>query len=161
ELETGELESGRDRAADQRPVAEGFCRLPGMRRHHCLRTLAGGEVASENEAFDRAVAACCELELERAAGVIVPDFGGVDAVPVRALATRQQEIDRGRMRAAVRAGVAVRFHEVAALGMRLEAEQADDLGRVARHQNLFFRVLISANTAAAGAPAMPTAFATS
>src|SRR5262245_43297491 len=78
ELKARELESGRDRAADQRPIAEGFRRLPGMRRHHRLRAFAGGEVASENDALGGAVVTCSKLELERTAGVIVPDFGRVD-----------------------------------------------------------------------------------
>ncbi len=70
-----------------------------------------------------------DFELERRAGVIVPDLDGVDAVPVRALAARQQEIDRGRGGAAVdHAGIAEGLAVVAAFGMRLEIERADDVG---------------------------------
>ena len=52
-----------------------------------------------------------------AAGVIVPDLGGIDAVPVRALAARQQEIDRGR------GGAAVGVHA-------LHRERSRDSGRL-------------------------------
>jgi len=42
ELKSGKFESGRHRAAHQRPVAGARRRLPGMRRHHYLRALASG-----------------------------------------------------------------------------------------------------------------------
>ena len=129
ELEALEFETRRDRAAHQRPVAEAFGCLPDMRRHHRLRAFAGREIGAERDALDRTVAARGDLEPQRAAGVVVPDLGGVDPVPVRALAARQQKIDRGRVRRGrSRACVAMRLREVTALGMRLEAQQPDDLG---------------------------------
>src|SRR5712675_37383 len=71
-LEAFELESGRDGAADQRPLTETLRRLPSVRRHHRLRPLAGSEIGSQRQAFDRAVGFERDLKLERGAGVIVP-----------------------------------------------------------------------------------------
>jgi hypothetical protein len=63
-------------------------------------------------------------ELERRAGVIVPAFGRVDLVPMRALAAREQIVDRGRDRARTvhPARVAEGLAIMSALGMRLEIE---------------------------------------
>ena len=70
-----------------------------------------------------------DFELERRAGVIVPDLDRVDAVPVRALAARQQELDRGGGGAAVDvARVAKGLAIVPAFGVRLEIELGDDVG---------------------------------
>jgi hypothetical protein len=69
------------------------------------------------------------LERQRAAGMEVPDLDGIDPMPVRALAAREQEIDRGRKRASVdRAGMAEGFAKMAALRMRLEIEQTNYVG---------------------------------
>ena len=102
QLKSGERKSRRDRAAEQRPVAEALRRLPGARRHDGLRLLAGGEVAAEPDSLDRRRDLAAISSSERRAGVEVPDLGGIDAVPMRALAARQQEIDRGRGGAAAR-----------------------------------------------------------
>ena len=99
QFEFRKVESGRDGAADQRPVAGAFGRLPGMRRHDRLRRFAGSEVGAEPDAALPAVIG--DLQRQRAAGVIMPDLHRIDAMPVRALAARQQEIDRGRSRAPV------------------------------------------------------------
>ena len=115
QLEFRKIESRRDGASDQRPVAGAFGRLPGMRRHDRLRHFAGGEIGSEPEAALAAVIG--DLQGQRAAGVIVPDLDGIDAMPVRALAARQQEIDRGRTRAAV--GVACADRETSRDNVRL------------------------------------------
>ena len=56
-LEARELKSRRDRAADQRPVAERFRRLPVTGRHDALRPLAGREIGAELHAPDRSVLA--------------------------------------------------------------------------------------------------------
>src|SRR5512147_2143465 len=103
---------------------------------------------------------------ERAAGVVVPDLGGIDAMPVRALAARQQEVDRGRRRAAIAAisRIAKRLAKMATLRMRLEIEPRDDLGgtqaRRRGHEKRFLRSRISPNTSAAGLPESPTLAAT-
>ena len=83
----------RDGAADQRPVAGAFGGLPGLRRHDRLRYFAGGEIGTEPDAAS--AIAIGDLQHQRAAGVIVPDLHRIDAMPVRAFAARQQEIDRG------------------------------------------------------------------
>ncbi len=52
QLESRELETRRDGAADKRPVAERLRRLPGLSRHDRLRPLAGGKIAAECHALD-------------------------------------------------------------------------------------------------------------
>ena len=94
QFEAFERETGRDGAAAQRPIAEGFRCLPGARRYCHLRDLVRMDIAAEpDDLFARAVD---QRQLEGCAGVIVPYLDRVDAVPMRALAARQQEIDRGR-----------------------------------------------------------------
>src|SRR5437868_3865295 len=100
-------------------------------------------------------------QCQRTAGVVVPGLGGIDAVPVRTLTARQQEIDRRRSSAAVAlvAHIAKRLAKMAALRMRLELESRDDLcGAQARprgHEKRFLRSRISPNTSAAGLPDSP------
>src|SRR6202158_4157746 len=127
QLEALEREAGRDRAAGKRPIAEAFRRLPRARRHRDLRNLAAGEIGAKADDFF--LGAVDHRQLQRRAGVIVPDLDRVDAVPVRALAARQQEQDRGRSGAAVdRAGIAEGLAVVPAFRMRLEIERTDDIG---------------------------------
>jgi hypothetical protein len=59
---------------------------------------------------------------------MVPDLGRIDAMPVRTLAARQQEVDRGRGGASACDRVAECFTEMPAFGMRLEREHADHVG---------------------------------
>src|ERR1700733_7920167 len=99
----------------------------------------------------------------------MPDFGGVDAMPMRTLAPRQQKVDRGRCRAAAvdLPLITKCLAKMSALRRRLEIEQPDHRirGQVMRderrRQDRFLRSRISANTFHAGLPASPTAFATS
>jgi len=109
-----------------------------VRRHDRLRALAGGKIASQRHALDPTPGIVRNLELKRRAGMIVPGLGRIDPVPVRALAARQQKIDRGRCRAPAFDGprVTKRLAEMPALGMRLEIEQADHLGG-GRHRGTF------------------------
>ena len=66
-----------------------------MSGNDALRALAGGEIVPKHDA--RAVfGRRRDFKLERRAGMPVPDFGGVDAMPMRTLAARQEKIDRGR-----------------------------------------------------------------
>src|SRR5689334_8929839 len=81
QLKRREVETRRDGAADQRPRAETARRLPRMRRHDCLRPLAGGEVGAEAQGLSWTDA--CDRQFERGARIVVPDLGGIDAVPVR------------------------------------------------------------------------------
>src|SRR6185437_13727309 len=67
-------------------------------------------------------------QLERRAGVVVPELVGVDRVPVRALARFEQEVDR-RRGAARLLGRAEGLAIVAAPGMRLQPEEGDHLVR--------------------------------
>ena len=50
QFECRKIESRRDRAADQRPVAGAFGRLPRLRRHDGLRHFARGEIGAEPDA---------------------------------------------------------------------------------------------------------------
>src|SRR5262249_21747546 len=83
--------------------------------------------------------------------------GGVDAMPVRALAGRKQVVDRraGRARSLGR-GDAVRLRVVAALGVRLEAEFGDDVCGAAHALKLSLRWRSSAEVAGAS-PGWPIA----
>src|SRR5262245_49763156 len=117
ELETGEFETRGDGAADQRPVAEAFGRLPGTGRNNRLWPFAGREISPERDALDRPSRTRRDFERKRRARIIVPDLGGIDPMPMRALATRQQEIDRGRGCACAFDRVAERFAKMAAFRM--------------------------------------------
>jgi hypothetical protein len=63
----------------------------------------------------------------------VPNLGRIDAMPVRALAARQQIIDRCRVRApAFASAIAECFAEMSAFGMRLQPQETDDIGGAQR-----------------------------
>src|SRR5262249_46852724 len=81
QLEAFEIESGRHRAAHQRPLAQALRRLPDMRRHDHLWALAGGEIGSQRHARDRPLRVRRDLELERCPGVLKPGFDRIDPVP--------------------------------------------------------------------------------
>jgi len=95
-LEPPEFESGRHGATDQRPVTGGLRALPGIRRHDRLRPLAGREIGTERHQM-RCAAVMGDLQHQRTAGIVMPDLDGIDAMPVRTIAAREQEIDRGRI----------------------------------------------------------------
>src|SRR5262249_27414147 len=92
--------------------------------------LAGDKIGPERQARDRSLRVRRDLELERCPRVVEPSLDRIDLVPVRALAAREQKIGhgRGRARAIHLTGVAERFAKMSAFGMRLEVEQADQLG---------------------------------
>src|ERR1700738_1358560 len=97
---------------------------------------------------------------------MMPDLHRINAMPVRSLAPREQEIDRGADGAPVRieGRIAKRLAVMAALGMRRELEPRDDIrggeSRRRRHQDLFLRSRNSPNTSAALLPFNRTAAAT-
>src|SRR5207302_1457562 len=119
QFETRKFESRRDGAADQGPIAVALGSLPGMRRDDHLRLFAGCEIRAE--LHDASAFVVGNSQRQRATSVIMPGLHGVDAMPVRAFAARQQEIDCGRSRASigVHAQVAKRLAIMAAFGMRL------------------------------------------
>ena len=63
-------------------------------------------------------------------GIVVPDFGSIDAMPARPFTARQQEIDGGR-RGASTSGrhFPERLDEVAPFRVGLEAQEPDDFVR--------------------------------
>lgn len=67
-------------------------RLPGVRRDERLWAVAGKDVRAEQMFVRRAVV---NGEPQRVAGMPHPQFGGIDAVPVRAPTGLEQEQDRG------------------------------------------------------------------
>ena len=90
-----------------------------------MRPFAGGEIGAERQRD--ALRPVRDLEPQRRAGVIVPDFDRIDAVPMRALAARQQEVDCRRRRAVIADGVGIAkcLAEVPAFGMRPQVEKPD------------------------------------
>src|SRR3984885_16054561 len=138
-----------------------------MSRYDGLRALTGGnKIAAKRQPLD-AARLRRDVERERRAGIPMPGFHSVDAVPMRALAGGEQKIDRGRGGTAGNlTRSAKRLTERTALRMRHKIEEPDQILRGQRRhqsgsQNRFLRSRISANTFHAGLPASPTAFATS
>ena len=67
------------------------------------------------------------FQFQGRASVIVPDFGSIDAMPVRPFTARQQEVDRGRRSAPANSlCVPERLAEMAAFGMGLEVQELDN-----------------------------------
>src|SRR4051794_11163043 len=90
-LKGRKLECRRNRAADQRPVAQTLSRLPSLRWDNDLRSCAADEVGSESQPCCRAGIMQRNLQLERGASMIVPDLHGIGLVPAGALTARHQE----------------------------------------------------------------------
>src|SRR5258705_4053652 len=127
-LERRKIKAGCDRAAHQRPVAGAFGSLPCLYRDNGLRHFARGEIGTESHAALAAIAG--NLQAQRVARVVMPDLHRIDAMPVRALAPRQQEMDLGGQRTS-RGGdtiVAKRLAKMPAFRMRLQREPPDDAG---------------------------------
>ena len=116
-------------AAAHRPLAEAFRGLPCAGGYDALGPLARGKIGTETNGLCHA--AIVNAQREWCARVPVPSLDSVDAVPVRALTARQQEIDRGRGGATAihGASVAERLAIVPALRVGLEIEQPDDVLR--------------------------------
>src|SRR5262249_58706141 len=70
-----------------------------------------------------------DLRMQGRAGIQMPDRGGSEPMPVRALAAGQQKIDRRRSCAAI-AGllfIAKGLAKMSALGMRFQRQHPDDV----------------------------------
>src|SRR5262249_18674838 len=107
-------------------------RLPGAGRHDRLRPLPGYDVRTEPVPL-LPLAVRGQSQREGSAGMMSPDLDGVgDAMPAGFFAGAQQIVDRrGVAAAALRRTMAIGLGELAALGMRLQAEARGDRGRVA------------------------------
>ena len=126
QLEGIEGERRRHRAADEDGAVDRSSRLPGPGRDDRLGPLAGGEVGAEHDLGHRSIVGGGDRQEERAARVVVPDLGRVDPVPVRRLVGAEQEVDGGAAAASTALGpVPPGLGELAALGMRFEAESVD------------------------------------
>ena len=99
-----------------------------------LRAVAAQDVVAEPVSHGRS-AVSGDRQLERRSRVVVPDLGGVDPMPARAIAAGEQEEDGAAGPARRSAGiVAPRLGVEPALGMRLEPELADEpVGRGRGH----------------------------
>jgi hypothetical protein len=122
-----------------------------VRRHDRLRCFAASEIGAKPDAAPAAPIG--DFQGQRVAGVIVPDLHRVDAVPVRALASREKEKDRGGScaTAAIKARVAKCLAIVAAFRVRLQIEPRDYVlsGGKFGHQDLFLRSRSSAKISTA------------
>src|ERR1700754_430098 len=161
-LELRKIETRCDGASNQRPVAVAFGGLPNACGYDGLWHFAGGKIRAESNAMMAAVIR--NQQRQRTSRVIMPDLDRIDAVPMRAFAARQQEIDRGGNGASVRikTRIAKSLAKMPAFGMRLELKPRDDVGggRRPNHQDLFLRSRSSPNTSAALAPFRCTLAAT-
>src|SRR3977135_3148959 len=92
QFEFCEIKPRCNRASDQCPVAATLGSLPRLSGHNRLRYVACDEIRTQPDAALAAVIG--NLQGQRAAGVIMPDLDRIDAMPMRALAACQQEIDR-------------------------------------------------------------------
>ncbi len=163
-LKGGKLECRRNRAADQRPVAQTVSRLPSLRGDNDLGSCAPHEVGSESQPCCRARIMQRYLQLKRGAGMIVPDLHSIDLVPAGALTSRQQEINGARCgpRIADLEPIAKENGRLrdAALDRAAQSPRPQK-GPTSDAQDRFLRSRISANTFQAGWPARLTAFANS
>jgi hypothetical protein len=127
ELEPGEFKCGCNRTADQCPRPEALGRLPRAAGHYGLRPFAGSEIGPQPDVSNTFRAR--DLKHEGGARIPVPDFRGIEAVPVRALAARQQIIHRARSGATAlsRAIIPERLAEMPALGVRPKFEKPDHM----------------------------------
>src|SRR6266566_3611942 len=161
-FERRKIKTGRDRAAHQRPVAGAFGRLPCLHGDNGLQNFTRGEIGAEPDAALAAIVG--NLQAERLACVIMPDLHRIDAMPVRTLAPRQQEMDCGGQRTSVGvdASVAKRLAIMPAFRVRLQLEPRDDVGGGGQthHQDLFLRSRNSPNTSVALLPFIRTLAAT-
>lgn len=132
DLQFGELETRRNGATYKRVVAKGPRRLPVVRRHDALRTLAVCNGRSKHVSFGPTDEIALEKKLERRACIRVPNLGRINAMPSGDLTAAKEKIDRCRESAAVWSGrIAKRLPEVSALGMRCETEFCDETIRLA------------------------------
>ena len=141
QFELREIEPRRDGASDQCPVAGAFGRLP------CYHgTIACGR-SPAGEIGPSPTAATCHRHRRSRASAARPRNNArphrVDAVPMRALAARQQEIDRG---GAERPSVSRPGRGTSGDNVRLpdaasgsSSAMMSAAGRPAAHQNLFLR----------------------
>lgn len=126
-LEAIEFERRRDRAADEGPGTKRTRGLPLEWLDDELRTLTGAQVGPQDPPPSR-LSFDAGLELERCAGVEVPDLGGVDAMPMRTLASLEQEVNRRSGATRIASIVPPSFDVVATFGMRAKPERLDDVG---------------------------------
>ena len=128
-LEVVELEARRDRAAAEcEPLAARHGGLPNAGRNHVLGELPARDVAAETDDLVGCGGLVEEVEVDRVAIVVVPDFVALDTMQSAEGSSGQEEVD-GRTRRADTRGMSVDplrrapcLAVVAALGMRSEPE---------------------------------------
>jgi hypothetical protein len=133
EREIGEVEAGADGRADVREVAERLGRLPPARLDDVSRRDAARVERAERRRVHGVERRWHQPEAQRAAFEQMPHLVGADPMPCRALAAREEEIDR-RQGTAVDAAVArtdrcrraEHLAVMAAFGMRRELQEGDE-----------------------------------
>jgi hypothetical protein len=101
-----------------------------MCRHHHLEPVDARDVGAEPE-IPRLSGMFGDRQRQRRPGLPQPDLRGIDTVPMRDLARRQQELDcRRGAAAAIRRAVAPHLGIVPALRMGCETQAADHFGGV-------------------------------
>lgn len=92
-LKVLEVETRRDRAADERPVTQRLGVLPFSPLHDDLWSLAVAHVGPEKHVADRFAVVPGERESERGSGIVMPDLDGVeDAMPMRQACLALEEV---------------------------------------------------------------------
>src|SRR5579883_2584062 len=133
-LEVGEIEPGRDHAANQGPAERSAChrlrRLPRAGRHKNLRPLILCDIHTQYR-FPFRLAGASNAQPERVAAMKEPELVACHPVPGRLLAGPQKEIDRGRQVSAATDGNGllrpIGFAKRPALRMRRQAQHLDQL----------------------------------
>lgn len=108
-FEGGEVEAGCDGATDERPLTKRSGGLPPAGGNDLLRPFSAEQVGTE-PGLRSGPAGLGNAELERGAGVVVPDLGGiVDPVPMRPVAAFEKVVDGRRVATRATIGIAERL----------------------------------------------------
>jgi hypothetical protein len=135
------IKSGKlTRCSHQRPASKALGPLPLSGCYDNLRRLPMEDVRAQTRLPRRRAVVQRLRERQRRAGVVVPDLGRVDLVPVRPADGAFEEVVDGGADGAVAARhegrVAERLNEVALLRIGRQVELGDDLaGRTLTHED--------------------------
>jgi hypothetical protein len=132
QFEALKLERGDDNAAHERPGAQTRRRLPGIVWHDALKCFAVAGGGTKPDGVSASVEPV-DLKKKGCARQPDPDFGGVDAVPVGALAFSKKKMDRAcSAPAAVRRRIPPKLMIVTTFRMRLQFESGTHFHRCER-----------------------------
>jgi hypothetical protein len=129
QFETIEQKPRCHRTAHQCPGPETSRRLPRTGGYECLWAFTPDQVHTDAHVHDL-FAVSRYGKGQRRPGVPVPDFNGIDSMPMGNFAGRQQKIDRGgNSSVTVSHRISKRFAIMAALRVRFQIQEPDDVGR--------------------------------